>query len=294
MKFTTGNRRRPDRSLDKKLIITADDFGLSLPINEAVEQAHTQGILNTASLMVGEIAAKDAVARAKRLPSLNIGLHITLVCGKPVLPAQQIPDLVGAEGRFSCDLVRRGFSFFFRPRVRRQLAAEIRAQFEAFQATGLALDHVNAHHHMHLHPTVMGLILKIGANYGLPAVRLPYEPLNDGNDLGQGARLERLVTTPWIALMRRRLRRAGVRFNDYIFGLQDTGHMNRSRVLSLLATLPPGVSELFFHPATGPWEGINEDSESDEYQAELDALIDPDVVSTIRRTEVELISFRQL
>jgi len=146
----------------RRLIVTADDFGLDEAVNEAVEQAHLNGILSAASLMVGAPAAADAVTRARRLPELKVGLHIALVDATPVLPPEQVPDLVGPDGRFSKQLVRAGFSFFFRPRVRAQLAAEIAAQFADFSATGLKLDHVNCHNHMQLHPTVAGLILDIG------------------------------------------------------------------------------------------------------------------------------------
>ena len=160
----------------RRLIVTADDFGLALPVNAAVEEAHTRGILSAASLMVGAAAAADAVERARRLPGLRVGLHVVLVHGRPVLPPDEVPGLVDRRGEFSGRLVRAGFAYFFKPAVRRQLAAEIRAQFEAFRATGLALDHVNAHNHMHLHPTLSRLILEIGRDYGLRAVRVPAEP----------------------------------------------------------------------------------------------------------------------
>ncbi|HET8585835.1 MAG TPA: hopanoid biosynthesis-associated protein HpnK, partial [Casimicrobiaceae bacterium] len=138
----------------KKLIVTADDFGAAREVNEAVELAHTKGILTAASLMMSGDAVDDAIARARRLPTLRVGLHLVLVDGKPVLPPAAIPALVDRDGRFPRDLVRAGVNLFLRPDARRQLAAEIAAQFDAFAATGLALDHVNAHHHFHLHPSV--------------------------------------------------------------------------------------------------------------------------------------------
>src|ERR1700761_7238600 len=159
-----------------RLIVTSDDFGASLTVNEAVELAHTQGILTAASLMVAGDAAADAMARAKRLPTLGVGLHLVLVEGRPMLPASQVPDLIDATGHFRTNMALAGVNFFFRPQVRRQLAAEIEAQFAAFAATGLPLDHVNAHKHFHLHPTIAGLILSIGARYGLAAARAPIEP----------------------------------------------------------------------------------------------------------------------
>ncbi len=120
----------------KQLIVTADDFGAAVEVNEAVERAHRGGILSAASLMVSGNAARDAVLRAKTMPTLRVGLHLVLVEGKPVLPAKSVPDLVDATGHFRTDMARAGAAMFFLPRVRAQLAAEIEAQFAAFAATG--------------------------------------------------------------------------------------------------------------------------------------------------------------
>ncbi|HZB90196.1 MAG TPA: hopanoid biosynthesis-associated protein HpnK, partial [Stellaceae bacterium] len=143
-------------------MVCADDFGLDEAVNAAVERASREGILTCASLMVGAPASADAVARARRLPRLGVGLHLNLVEGAPVLPPETVPDILDSSGRFDENLARAGWRFFFGRRARRQLAAEIHAQFAAFRATGLALDHVNAHRHMHLHPTVAELILAVG------------------------------------------------------------------------------------------------------------------------------------
>src|SRR4029077_13318102 len=176
-----GNRvlpfpaRAPGARALKQVVVTADDFGLALEVNEAVEAAHRGGVLTAASLMVGAPAAEDAIARARRLPRLRVGLHLVLVEGRPVLPLQRLPDLVDASGRFRSDMVRLGFDIFARPAVRRQVAAEIEAQFEAYRATGLALDHVNAHKHFHLHPTIAALVIAIGARYGFCGFRVPLQ-----------------------------------------------------------------------------------------------------------------------
>src|SRR6185312_4704089 len=124
-----------------------------------------------ASLMVSAPAAADAVKRAKEMPSLRVGLHIVLVDGRPALPAAHIPDLVDSDGFFRTNMALCGASMFFRPKVRRQLAAEIEAQFLIFAATGLALDHVNTHKHFQLHPTVASTMIRIGKRYGMTAAR---------------------------------------------------------------------------------------------------------------------------
>jgi hopanoid biosynthesis associated protein HpnK len=134
----------------KRLIVTADDFGAAREVNDAVEAAHRGGVLSAASLMVSAPAAADAIGRARRMPSLRIGLHVVLVEGRPVLPAFAVTHLVDGNGVFRSDMAALGAVLCFSRHARRQLAAEITAQFEAFRDTGLTLDPCNAHTHFHV------------------------------------------------------------------------------------------------------------------------------------------------
>ncbi|MBI1776122.1 MAG: hopanoid biosynthesis-associated protein HpnK [Proteobacteria bacterium] len=272
----------------RHLIVTGDDFGLALPVNEAIEIAHRDGILSAASLMVGASEAEDAVRRARRLPGLAVGLHLTLVNGRPVLPAERVPALVGTDGRFSSDLVRAGINFFFRPSARRQMALEIRAQFEAFRATGLALDHVNAHCHMHMHPTVLGLVLAIGRDFGLKALRMPYEPA------APTAPLAGMPLRAWVRLLKPRLARRGIKSNDAVLGLSDTGAMAEAQVLALLERLPDGVCEMYFHPATRRTPELLRDNPGYAYEGELEALTSPRVKAALAQRGLTPIAFRDL
>ena len=126
--------------------------------------------------MVGAPAAGGAVELARRLPRLAVGLHLALVDAEPILPASAEPDLGDGHGRFRANMARTGAAMFLLPHVRRQMLAEIRAQFEAFRATGLRLDHVNAHKHFHLHPSILSAILAMAAEFGVKDVRVPLEP----------------------------------------------------------------------------------------------------------------------
>jgi hopanoid biosynthesis associated protein HpnK len=235
----------------KDLVVTADDFGLAIEVNEAVEQAHLQGILTAASLMVGSPACADAVARARRLPKLRVGLHLTLVEATPVLPPEHVPDLVGADGRFRVDMARSGAAMFFRPSVRRQLKAEIEAQFAAFAATGLPLDHVNAHKHFHLHPTIAGTLIAVGHRYGMRAVRVPSEPVMIVRRIDPAsALLIPAITAPFTYGLRNRMLRAGLAVPNQVFGLAWSGAMTAERMVALLDRLPLGLTEIYTHPAT--------------------------------------------
>jgi len=251
--------------MDRRLITVADDFGLTEGVNAAVEQAARHGMLTSASLMVGGDAAADAVRRAQSLPALCVGLHLVVIEGPAVLPPAVIPDLVGPDGQFASDQLRLGLRYFFLPHVRRQLAAEIRAQFVAFQATGLVLDHANAHKHMHLHPVIGRLMVDIGAEFGLRAIRVPAEP----GGSGFGAR----ALFAWCAVLRRQARRAGMLTNDQILGLADTGHMTPDLVAALLDRLPDGLTELYFHPATERDARLRRLMPDYEHEAELAALL---------------------
>lgn len=267
----------------KRLILNADDFGIAPEVNEAVERAHRAGVLRSASLMVGASAAADAISRARCLPKLAVGLHVVLVHGRPVLPVERVPDLVDERGEFLTDLVRAGFRFFLRPGVRAQLEAEIRAQFERFAQTGLRLDHVNAQSHMHVHPTVFRLLLKVGREYGLTAVRIPREPAGATRSIG-----------PWLTMMRRRARRAGIASNDYVFGLSEPGALTEERVLEILRHLPDGVTEIFFHPATSPFEGADRGTQAFRWMDELAALTSPRVRDAIAHGGIESITYGEL
>jgi len=264
----------------KRLIVTADDFGASVAVNEAVEQAHRRGILTCASLMVAGEAAADAVARARAMPTLGVGLHLVLVDGRPVLPIVAVPDLVDQDGRFRNNMVQAGIDFL-RPRVRRQLEAEIAAQFAAFAATGLPLDHVNAHKHFHVHPTIASLILKIGRRHGMRAARAPIEPRATLRQIEVVRGFD--IALPWAKLVRRRLRRAGLAVPDQVFGLAWSGALNKHRLCGLLAHLPEGLTEIYAHPATAPYPGS---APGYAYAEELDALTDPLARQLITRERV--------
>jgi hopanoid biosynthesis associated protein HpnK len=280
----------------KVLIFTADDFGLHAAVNRAVEQAAAHGVLTTASLMVGAPAAADAVRCARELPTLSVGLHLVLADGWSVLPPRSIPALVDAQGRFGNNMVRDGVRFFALPAVRRQLEAEIRAQFQAFADTGLTLDHLNAHKHFHLHPTLLEMLLRIGAEFGAPAVRLPREPAWVARQAG-GALAGPVVAgllRPWLALMRRRLRAAGVAHNDYVFGMSHSGAMDEARLLEILARLPEGVTEIYLHPAVESGAAIAASMSGYRHADELAALLSPKVRAAVAASGAQTGGFGRL
>jgi hopanoid biosynthesis associated protein HpnK len=280
----------------KALIVTADDFGLSLPVNDAVERAHRTGILSAASLMVGAPAVEDAVARARALPALGVGLHLTLLDGHSVLPQDEVPGLVGPDGRFPSDPLRFGIALYFSPELRRQAHAEINAQFDRFRATGLRMDHINGHQHFHMHPVVLSAIARNACRFDSPPVRVPLEPFGPSFRAARDRAFGRFANWLFYFAQTRRMRRtltaAGIPSNDHLFGLNDSGAMVEGRILRLVDCLPEGISELYCHPATRRWKGPDNLPYRYRAEEELGALLSPTVRNKIESYGIRPLSYR--
>jgi hopanoid biosynthesis associated protein HpnK len=266
--------------MSRRLIITGDDFGLAVPINEAVELAFQRGVLRTTSLMVGERAAADAIERARRNPELRVGLHVVVCEGRPVLPAAALPTLTDASGELPSPL-RAILRLFIEPGLRHEVEAEMRAQFEAFRATGLRLDHVNGHNNMQLHPVVLPILLRLAREYGARSIRLPYEPCAASFRTAWRALPLRLLgfllLRPWAAWVRRRVALAGFQMNDHLFGMYDCGRLDTGWFVRLIERLPEGVSEIHCHPATRRCPEIDRTMPGYGHETELQALLSPEV-----------------
>lgn len=218
--------------------------------------------------MVAGPAAADAIRRARALPRLAVGLHLVVVEGDSILPG---------AAPFGGDQFRLGLEYFFSRRGRQRLATEIEAQYRAFAATGLPLDHANAHKHMHVHPTVGRLLIEAGRAYGLRALRIPTEnpALMLACGVPQGPAARAMVW--WTGVLRRMGVRAGLLMNDWVLGLAWSGHMTADRLLRAAPLLPAGLGEIYFHPATAKNALFQRLMPDYDPAAELAALLDPAV-----------------
>jgi chitin disaccharide deacetylase len=270
----------------RRLIVNADDLGRSQSINEAVIQAHREGILSTASLMVNEPACEQAVSLARQNPRLGVGLHLTFLCGHSALPPERIPGLVNGKREFTNNPAGAGWRYFFVRRLREELRAEIDAQFRKFHDTGLPLDHVNAHLHLHLHPTVFSILMQDGEHRGMARMRLTFDPFWLNMRLASGRLGYRLLHTLIFHVLSARpravLRRRGIRHTRAVFGLLQDGHVDEQYVSRLLPRLPAGDSELYSHPSL------------DEFRHEFDALVSPRVRAQVRQLGIKLIRYQDL
>ena len=279
-------RRESAGQASRRLIVNADDFGLSQSVNEAVIRAHRDGILTSASLMVNEPGCGEAVKLAKENPRLGVGLHLTLLMGRSALSPQKIPGLVNSRGEFSNNPVGVGMGYFFKRGLRDQLRAEIRAQFEKFHATGLPLDHVNGHLHLHLHPTIFRILMEDAEKLGIKRMRLTRDCLARSRRMAGGHwfyRVSHAVIYEWLSGRAcEPLRRRGIKHAQITFGLLQNARVDEEYILKLLPELPPGDSELYSHPSL------------DEFKHEFDALVSPRVKELVKKLGIELIRYQDL
>lgn len=159
-----------------KKIFNADDFGISKGVNAAIIKAHREGILNSASLMINQKYADEAVKLAKEMPELEIGLHVNLTNEYPAAPAQKIPLLVDEHGKLKNGFVNLLLLSFLKPRqLRQQAETEMRAQIVKYLATGLPLQHLDSHRHVHMIPQIFKAMRKLQKEFEVPRIRVMNE-----------------------------------------------------------------------------------------------------------------------
>jgi hopanoid biosynthesis associated protein HpnK len=275
-----------DRIEARRLIVNADDFGLSASVNEAVIRAHREGILTTASLMVNEPGFDEAVRLARENPKLGVGLHLTLLHGHSALLPEKIPGLVNPRGEFGNSPVGVGLRYFFNRGVRGSLRAEIHAQFEKFRSTGLPLDHVNGHLHLHLHPVIFKILMADAGPLGIRHLRLTRDCLARSRRMSAGHWFYRISHAAIFELLSSRARKIlaarRIRHAQITFGLLQDSRVDEDYILKLLTDLPPGDSELYSHPSL------------DKFKHEFDALISPRVRKLVKQLGIELIRYQDL
>jgi len=232
--------------------VTADDFGVSPEVNEAVIRAHRDGPLRFASLMVAEPASSQAVDRARReAPDLGLGLHAVLCAGRSVSAS---PELIGADGGFPADPVFCGLRYFFDRSLLVPMERELRGQFERFLAFGLRPSHVDGHVNIHAHPVVFPLLARLSREYGFRRIRLPGGEFSISMLFSSRPLWKQLIEASVFGLLRRYLLRAyadpRLETPDRVLGLLRSGLMKEEYVLHCLRNLPPGLTEIYLHPSS--------------------------------------------
>ena len=277
-----------------RLIVNADDFGLTPGVNRAIVELHCAGVLTSATLMARAGATDEAIALARAHPELGVGCHVVLVDGEPVLPAEQVPSLVEKEtGRFPPKLttfLRR----LFTGRIRAaEIEAEAAAQIARLKDQGLRPTHIDSHKHTHMFPPVLRPVLRAARAAGIGAVRNPFEPewaIRATPRAGLVRSAEVAMLRRFGPYFRRVLGEEGFVSTDGTIAVAATGVVTAETVRALLAKLPEGTWELVTHP------GYN-DADLDKVRTRLRASreIEREALGVIGEFGgIELISFAGL
>jgi hopanoid biosynthesis associated protein HpnK len=282
----------------KCLVINADDFGFDPSINAAIAQAHTAGLLTSASLMVGAQHTGPAIEFARAHPALGIGIHLCLVEVRPVSALDAIAaltDSTGALPRSPFELVRK-----LSGNTRAVAAAEIelRTQVEKFMATGLRPTHLDTHQHTHLNSKVLEIVIRLAREYRIPWIRGPVEPLGRSLHGDRRHPCRTLARWPVFRLLGtrcvKRIRQSGLATTDSALGILNAGQITEDFLLATLPCLTDGVTEVVCHPATDSNAQLQRCQPGYQPAAELRALCSLRVKALIEAGGIRLVNFRQL
>lgn len=289
----------------KKLIVNADDFGLTEGVNRAILDGHTNGLITSTTLMANGMAFDSAVAARSTAPALGIGVHLNLTQGRPVSRPSLVPSIVTSEGSFYSSpgmLVRQ----ILKRRVRLgDVETELRSQIDKVASAGISITHLDSHKHIHLIPQFFSVVVKLAREYGIACIRCPIEPASSAlGPLLSGSRGPMRVTRQYLlgralstlaVLQSKKLTGAGLHRPERFYGLGQTGFLDAEILEALLRRLPEGTSELMCHPGYVDEALLKTRTRLRiQRETELEALTSQTLRELIAELGIELISYDKL
>jgi chitin disaccharide deacetylase len=285
----------------KRLILNADDFGMTRGINEGIVRAHQEGILTSTTLMATGAAFDDAVAKVRLIPTLGVGCHVVLVGSVAVMPREKIPSLVDATGRLPKSLptlVAKVTSGAIRIQ---EIELEIRAQIEKIRSAGIEPTHLDTHKHTHAHPRVMHALGRVARELKIHCVRKPVESLWDSWNSSQraprsfsqlaAAAAVRAISATFDSIAHQ----YGLRSPDYFLGLAATGQLSTETLSRVIERARAGTTEIMVHPGLPDAELRSTGDRLQEHrQRELEALLSAESKLAVARQGIALITYREL
>jgi hopanoid biosynthesis associated protein HpnK len=284
----------------RRLIINADDFGLTSGVNRAIAEACNRGVVTSATIMANARAFPEAAELAKTSTNLKAGCHVVLIDGEPV--ARDLPSLTNGASRF-----RSSLKDFAGAAVRNRIAAEeiqreAEAQIRKIQGCGVTLTHIDSHKHTHMFPSVLRPVLRAARACGVRAVRNPFEPLRSWprglvlSTPGLWPRSAGVASFQMFAgAFRRAVQEEGMRTTDGTVGIAVTGRLDQKSLSAILVALPDGVWELVCHPGYSDADLKAAGTRlTQSRETELQALTSEETRSLISRQGIERISYADL
>jgi len=229
------------------LVVNADDFGLTEGNNRAIVDAHRTGIVTSTSLLANGLAFDHAVSLWRDVPSLGVGVHLTLTEGPPV--ARDVDILLADNGELPLSnqpFVRALLTGKLpRAMIRREFEAQVRKVIEA----GIQPTHLDGHKYIHLLPGITAIAIEIARQLAIPVVRVPHGFIDRPSSIKLKRYIGLMILAGMSRLAYRAIRKTGLKSSEHFAGFMDTGHLDQDIIRRLLARPRPGVTELLCHPA---------------------------------------------
>jgi chitin disaccharide deacetylase len=286
----------------RRLVINSDDFGLTSGVNRAIVEAHSQGLVTSATLMARSRAFADAVQAAARTPTLGVGCHVVLLDGSPVLPPHLVPTLLDDGTRFRHSLAQFALAIARNRINAAEVEAEATAQIAQLQSAGIRVSHIDTHKHAHIFPSILKPLLRAARACGVKAVRNPFTPANCllWNQVFRHPELwQRFLAVQFIRGFapdfRRIVERDGIITTDGTLGVVETGALSLDLLRIIVRYMPEGTWELVCHPGYDDAElsSVNTRLRRSRTQ-ELELLTSPDFRALLDEHRVELITYWEL
>ena len=288
----------------RRLIINADDLGLTLGVNRAILEAHTKGVVTSSTLMANSAAFDQAAALAKATSSLSVGCHVVLVDGGPLTEPEKVSSLLAGNG--SNHFVS-GIAEFARRALRGKLVAdeieaEAFAQMRKIQASGIELTHFDSHKHTHMFPSVLRPLIRAAKESGIRAVRNPFAPLRELTFAHLLRRPNLWVRSSQMGVLhrfaagfRREVEAAGLRTTDGTLGVLVTGVLDEKLFSAIMGSIPEGTWEFVCHPGYSDADLSRVKTRlRSSRESELHVLTSPESRSLLQRHGIELINYTEL
>lgn len=280
----------------RRLIINADDFGLTSGVNRGIVEAHSRGIVTSATLMAAGDRFQEAASLSVQEPELSVGCHVLLVDGPPVLNPSAVSTLLpGSAHRFRESLSSFAVQATIGKLDEAQIEAEITAQIRKLQAAGIKVSHLDSHKHTHMFPVVFKAMLQAAKKCGVPAIRNPFEPLIFARNGRWKRRIQLGILRRYQNSFRRELIRVGMVTPDGCIGIASTGSLTLETFRTLIRNLPEGTWEFVSHPGYNDHDLDKINTRlRDSREKELEILTLPDARDWLRQRGIQLISYREL
>jgi len=282
--------------MDKRIIINADDFGLSEGINKAVEQAHTDGVLTSTTIMANMPAAEEAVKIAKKLPNLGVGVHLNLFKGRPLSKDSCLDCLLNKDGRFALSRFKLSLLSMCIHRIRNAIRTELAAQIQWVIDRGLAPTHLDSHKHIHSFPAIFPIVCELAGRFKIAAIRFTFEPIavsqmpwpltsKDGRRRAAKARRSAKIN---------RIQNPHFLKTDALLGIAHMGRIDANFFKAITLYNSAATSEVMTHPSLAEDGGTGQNKLLHQQKIELEALCSKRTRQYFKDAAIKLVHYGNL